>query len=622
MIYYICNKEGFIQNVEAYLDTTKVHYLPFEILNTFNVNRASHLVVTGTLDEIKLVFDFAQKNHISVGIIPKPEQKELIRTFYLPSSLEDAIALALTPSKKFLDLLYSNGTLVIQKVVIGDAPLISQYDTTFFTKLNIFWQNIKKTKKIKHTEIFISGVRNNIIRFFAIGIVGIEYNNNTFASKILSSKISSNDGKFAIVVLSPTSMKQYIAYLFWSLVSNVTTRMLPRTIGCMQTSKMHIASRDPLKVIVDSTIEQQTPVTLEVKQKALALSVGKEFWENQPNHPDSNKDSIRVDHLPSDRESTKLLLKGLPFFSRASQIQYSSLFGRLREESQFSENFIVLLILSSIIATFGLFINSSSVIIGAMLLAPLIQPIVGLSMGVLRQDEELELDGSKTILIGVLSVLLISALIASMVPIKQITYEMEARLSPTILDLFIAITSGVAAAYVKNNEKILGSLAGVAISVALVPPLSVSGIGLGWGEWDMFITSFLLFLTNFVGIVFASSLTFALLGFSPLIVAKKGIMIWMVIVILIGIPLSTAFSRMKEDSRIQKSLTNFSFMLGDHEVKLKNIAVVHQYKTTEIHSEVISSGILTAKEKRVLKKVVLGKIGKYAQVVVVFKYLL
>jgi len=59
-----------------------------------------------------------------------------------------------------------------------------------------------------------------------------------------------------------------------------------------------------------------------------------------------------------------------------------------------------------------------------------------------------------------------------------------------------------------------------------------------------------------------------------------------------------------------------------HEVKLKNIAVVHQYKTTEIHSEVISSGILTAKEKRVLKKVVLGKIGKYAQVVVVFKYLL
>jgi len=103
---------------------------------------------------------------------------------------------------------------------------------------------------------------------------------------------------------------------------------------------------------------------------------------------------------------------------------------------------------------------------------------------------------------------------------------------------------------------------------------------------------------------------------------EKGIIIWMVIVILIGIPLSTAFSRMKEDSRIQKSLSNFSFMLGDHEVKLKNIAVVHQYKTTEIHSEVISSGILTAKEKRVLKKVVLGKIGKYAQVVVVFKYLL
>lgn len=76
---------------------------------------------------------------------------------------------------------------------------------------------------------------------------------------------------------------------------------------------------------------------------------------------------------------------------------------------------------------------------------------------------------------------------------------MAGRLSPTILDLFIAMVSG-AASYVKSDEKILGSIAGVAIAVALVPPIAVAGIGLGWADWHMFSTAFLLFITNLVGI--------------------------------------------------------------------------------------------------------------------------
>jgi uncharacterized hydrophobic protein (TIGR00271 family) len=272
------------------------------------------------------------------------------------------------------------------------------------------------------------------------------------------------------------------------------------------------------------------------------------------------------------------------------------------------------------IATFGLFINSSSVIIGAMLLAPLMQPIVSLSMGVLRQDEALQINGAKTIAIGVTAVLVTAAMIALFTPIERLTSEMAGRLSPTILDLFVAIVSGAAAAYAKSNEKILGSLAGVAIAVALVPPIAVAGIGLGWGDWSMFSTAFLLFITNLVGIVLAAAFMFAILGFSPLHLAKKGIMIWMVIVAVVAIPLYSSFSKMQEDIAIQKTLSNLAFNVGEHDVKLTHIELVHRSEIDEIRCEVISSGLLIKEEKIRLKEAILKSINKVAEVIVTFRY--
>ena len=281
---------------------------------------------------------------------------------------------------------------------------------------------------------------------------------------------------------------------------------------------------------------------------------------------------------------------------------------------------MTLLILATMIATFGLFINSSSVIIGAMLLAPLMQPIVSLSMGVLRQDTTLQINGAKTIAIGVIAVLLTAALIALFTPIERLTSEMAGRLSPTILDLFVAIVSGAAAAYAKSNEKILGSLAGVAIAVALVPPIAVAGIGLGWGDWHMFSTAFLLFITNLVGIVLAAALTFTVLGFSPLHIAKKGMMIWMAIVAIVAIPLYSSFSKMKEDIEVQKTLSNLAFNVGEHDVKLTHIELLHRPKTDEIRCEVISTGSLTKEEKVRLKEAILKSIHKQAEVIVTFRY--
>ncbi len=626
MIYYIYspNDREFVETVKTYLADQEVEYFSVDTLGSVDMDQVSHLLVTGCLDEIKMVMTLAYENEVSIGIIPNPKQKELMRTFSLPAKLEDLIPLALEPADKKLDLLYSNGTLVLQEVVVGDAPPLDLFDSalqgkTYFDRIKMFWHTIIKVKELKHTQIKITDAKDNEIKLSAVGMVGVEYNNATFAAKLISSRLSANDGKLSILILSPVSIMQYMGYLFKSLVAHLTPNTLPRSVGYVQSSKMSIETKVPMKVLVDSTLQQQTPLVLEVKKEALALSVGERFWEKQKLE-NNGKDSIKVDHLPSDEENSTYLSKTIPLFSHASQAQYASLFTNLREESRVSEPFMVLLILATMIATFGLFINSTSVIIGAMLLAPLMQPIVSLSMGVLRQDTALEINGAKTIAIGVLTVLMTAAVIAFFTPMERLTSEMSGRLSPTILDLFVAIVSGAAAAYAKSNEKILGSLAGVAIAVALVPPIAVAGIGMGWADWSMFSSAFLLFITNLVGIVLSAALTFALLGFSPLQLAKKGIMIWMIIVAVVAVPLYSSFEKMKADIGIQKTLSNVEFNVGKHEVKLIHVELLHRAKIDEIRCEVIATGILSKTEKELLKEAILKSIDKEAEVIVTFRY--
>ena len=140
------------------------------------------------------------------------------------------------------------------------------------------------------------------------------------------------------------------------------------------------------------------------------------------------------------------------------------------------------------------------------------------------------------------------------IPLRSVTGEIAARLSPTLLDLGVAIVSGVAGAYAHAREEVARSLAGVAIAVALVPPLAVSGIGLGWGEWTIFQGSFLLFLTNLFGIVLAGNLTFLLLGFGPFGLARRGLLASLALVAVVSAPLGVGFARMVEEKAVVQAL--------------------------------------------------------------------
>jgi uncharacterized hydrophobic protein (TIGR00271 family) len=195
----------------------------------------------------------------------------------------------------------------------------------------------------------------------------------------------------------------------------------------------------------------------------------------------------------------------------------------LRDDSSPDFDFFLLVLLSSIIATLGLLIDSPATIIGAMLVAPLMSPIIGLGMGSIRGDDQLLRDAASALFRGALLSILISFLLTlwniymPFIDLRAtaLPTEVMARTQPSPIDLAIALAGGLAAAFALAMPNISAALPGVAIATALMPPLCSVGIGLAFARWDVAGGAFLLFITNSVTIAFAGMLVFVALGFSP-----------------------------------------------------------------------------------------------------------
>lgn len=193
----------------------------------------------------------------------------------------------------------------------------------------------------------------------------------------------------------------------------------------------------------------------------------------------------------------------------------------LRNAAQPDFDYFVMVVLSSMIATLGLLINSGAVIIGAMLVAPLMSPIIGLGLGSLVGDEKTLKYAASAILRGAFVAIVIAVLLTWLnnslpfVTLQELPAEVLARTKPSPIDLLIALAGGLAAAFALAQPSLSAALPGVAIATALMPPLGVVGIGIALGRWDVAGGALLLFTTNAVTIAFASMLVFFVLGFSP-----------------------------------------------------------------------------------------------------------
>ena len=239
----------------------------------------------------------------------------------------------------------------------------------------------------------------------------------------------------------------------------------------------------------------------------------------------------------------KLLPRPLTFERKETVLQ------QLSRSSSPGIDFFILIILSCAIATFGLITDSTAVIIGAMLVAPLMSPILGISLASVAGEQQMYKKAAVALAEGVALAILLSALISLLAynspfgVLQDIPGEVSSRTRPNPFDLAIALAGGAAAAYALAQPQLSEALPGVAISTALMPPLCTIGIGIALFDQSIILGALLLFLTNFASISFAGILVFWGLGFRPSYSEKslrgvpRSAIISAALVLIIAIPL-------------------------------------------------------------------------------------
>lgn len=226
------------------------------------------------------------------------------------------------------------------------------------------------------------------------------------------------------------------------------------------------------------------------------------------------------------------------------------LFFEGREFGPFLWRFVVLIVLSTLIATLGLVANSVAVIIGAMLVAPLMTPILATSAALVLSDARRLLVSVGVLVLGTVLAILTAVVVtwaglANLTTAAALPSEIIGRTQPSLLDLGVAVAAGLAAGYVLTHPRASSSLAGVAIAVALVPPLATVGITFEVGARDESQGALLLFATNLVAIVLSAIVVMVLSGFVPASrrfsvsrSARVGLAVSLALLVVIAVPLT------------------------------------------------------------------------------------
>ena len=194
------------------------------------------------------------------------------------------------------------------------------------------------------------------------------------------------------------------------------------------------------------------------------------------------------------------------FSVRSDQADFAEIDTNIRDMVEFKGTNLWVLMFAIMIASIGLNVNSTAVIIGAMLISPLMGPIMGIGYGVGINDFDLIKRSMKSIGLAVLISLLSATLYFLISPLSEARSELLARTTPTLWDVMIALFGGLAGILATTRKEKSNVIPGVAIATALMPPLCTAGYGLATGHLTYFFGAFYLFFINMVFIALATIL--------------------------------------------------------------------------------------------------------------------
>jgi len=186
------------------------------------------------------------------------------------------------------------------------------------------------------------------------------------------------------------------------------------------------------------------------------------------------------------------------------------------DSSHLGLEYVAMLAFAGLIALFGLLQNSVAVIIGAMLISPLMNPVLAAALALILGDWSLGRRAASVLAWSIGGVIALTWLVAWLTPLKQVTPEILARTNPNLLDLLVAVLAGLAGTLALRGGPVsMTIIPGVAIAVAVIPPLAVVGFSLSGQHGAMAWGGFLLFVTNLVSIMISAAVVFRLMGFAP-----------------------------------------------------------------------------------------------------------
>lgn len=553
-------------------------------------------------DDFTAWLEHIKESETTIVILPYEGNPFQQKSFLIPAKIEEAAALAASESPHTIrTYIRCNNEPTIRCITIGESKWIEQPEISEVVK-NLFSMRLRgiHVKTAKEQEIKTAALM-------------VEAGHETLLNRSRSYFFKASDNqcrRVSAVIYAPQSILGALKLrLFLAHRKREEAENLPPGIGTVKTESLTVTTPDsqPLPVICNGRKSETHELLIESVPMKAAIVTGEEKCVSA-----EEKESVRIQNIPVDSDLVAFFSKKpLPLVPIAAEEAFAELFRKLRESAVMKRAYLVLLLVSVLMATTGLFQNSSPTIIGAMILAPLMAPIIAFSMGAIRFDETLMRQSLRTVVFSIVIALAASALFAWWMPFNHVTEQMAMRTHPTLLDLAVAIFAGIAAAYGYANSKVGESLAGVAIAVALVPPLCVSGIGLGWGSWSLFSNAFLLFLANIVGIVVASGAMFYLMGYASRKYASTAFFIKLLMVAVIAVPLWLSTRTLVAEERIYSEFSRIAAVrFDDKSAHIRLMRVVKDAKGLHAVVTVTVQGSLTPEEKRLIARQIKSRLGE------------
>ncbi|MGA9580410.1 MAG: DUF389 domain-containing protein [Allosphingosinicella sp.] len=282
-----------------------------------------------------------------------------------------------------------------------------------------------------------------------------------------------------------------------------------------------------------------------------------------------------------------------------AQVDHLSVVQKVHEESAWSTHYLFMTLMSAGIAVLGLLLSSPAVVIGAMLISPLMGPIMGIGFAIATFDSAELRRTAVTTALGILLAIGFCALIVLLSPLKSVTGEIAARTRPNLFDFLVALFSGLAGSYAMIRGR-HGTIVGVAIATAIMPPLAVVGFGLATLNSTVLLGSALLFFTNLMTIAVTTAVLARLYGFAANLSPRQtGLQATLIVVTLIAlaVPLGLSLKRIAWEALASREAHE---LVGAHfgeNARVSQVEIDYDAKPLAVEATVFTPGYRDDAEK-------------------------